>query len=51
MKILFGDFNAKLERERQKAGEKERGERERIFSTRQLGMRVYIRIVKIVVLE
>jgi hypothetical protein len=37
MKILFGDFKT------------ERGER--IFSNRQLGMRVYIRIVMIIVLE
>jgi hypothetical protein len=39
MKILLGDFNAKV------------GERERIFSNRQLGMRAYIRIVMIMVLE
>jgi hypothetical protein len=39
MKILFGDFNAK------------KGERERLFSDRQLGMRVYIRIVMIMGLE
>ena len=38
MKILLGDFNAKV------------GE-ERIFSNRQFGMRVYIRIVMIMVLE
>jgi len=37
MKILFGDFNAKVG--------------ERIFSNRQLGMRVYIRIVMIMELE
>jgi len=37
MKILLGDFNAKC--------------RERIFSHQQLGMRVYIRIVNIMVLE
>ena len=37
MKILLGDFNAKVG--------------ERIFSNRQLGMRVYIRIVMIMVLE
>jgi len=38
MKILLGDFSAKVERER-------------IFLSRQLGMRVYIRIVMIMVLE
>ena len=38
MKILLGDFNAKVERER-------------IFSNQQLGMRAYIRIVMIMVLE
>jgi hypothetical protein len=37
MKILFGDFNAKV-------GEK-------IFSNQQSGMTVYIRIVMIMVLE
>jgi len=37
MKILLGDFNAKVG--------------EIIFSNQQLGMRVYIRIVKIMVLE
>jgi hypothetical protein len=37
MKILLGDFNAKEGRER-------------IFSNRQLGTRVYIRIVMIMVL-
>ena len=37
MKILLGDFNAKMG--------------ERIFSNRQLGMRVYIRIVMIMELE
>ena len=38
MKILLGDFN-------EKAG------RERIFSNRQLGMRIYIRTVMIMELE
>jgi hypothetical protein len=38
MKILLGDFNAKLERER-------------IFSNRQLGLRVYIKIVMTTMLE
>jgi len=38
MKIPLGDFNTKVEREI-------------IFSKRQLGMRVYIRIVMIIVLE
>jgi hypothetical protein len=38
MKILLGDFNAKVGRER-------------IFSNRKLGMRVYIGIVLIMVLE
>ena len=37
MKILLGDFNAKVQRER-------------ILSNRQLGMRVYISIVMIMVL-
>jgi hypothetical protein len=37
IKILIGDFNAKLARG--------------IFSNRQLGMRIYIRIVMPVVLE
>jgi hypothetical protein len=37
VKILSGDFNVKLERG--------------IYSNRQLGMRVYIRIVKVLVLE
>jgi hypothetical protein len=36
-KILLGDFNAKVG--------------ERIFSSRLLGMRVYIRIIMIMVLE
>jgi len=40
MKILLGDFNTKVERER-----------ERIFSIRQLGMSVYISIIMIMVLE
>ena len=38
IKILLGDFNAKVGRER-------------IFSSRQLGMRAYIRIVMIMVLD
>jgi hypothetical protein len=38
MKIILGDVNAKVERER-------------IFSNRQLGIRVSIRIVMIMVLE
>ena len=38
MKILLGDFPAKVERERK-------------FSNQQLGMRVHIRIVMIMVLE
>jgi len=38
MTILLGDFNAKVGRER-------------VFSNWQLGMRVYIRIVLIMVLE
>ena len=38
MKIRLGDFNAKMTRER-------------VFSNRHLGMRVYIRIVMIMVLE
>jgi predicted nucleic acid-binding Zn ribbon protein len=42
MKCLFEDCNTQLERER---------ERERIFSNRQLGMRVYIMIVMIMVSE
>ena len=37
MKILLGDFNPKLEREN--------------ISNRQLGMRAYIRIVMIMVLD
>ena len=37
MKILLGDFTAKMRREK--------------FSKRQLGMRVYIRLVMIVMLE
>jgi len=37
MKILLGDFNAKVRR--------------RIFSNRKLGIRVYIRIVMIMVSE
>jgi hypothetical protein len=37
IKILIGDFNTKLERG--------------LFSNRQLGMRIYIRIVMPVVLE
>jgi len=37
MKILLGNFNAKVGK--------------RIFSNRQLGMRVYIRTVMIMVLE
>ena len=37
MKILFRDFNAKVE--------------ERVFSNQQLGMRVYIRILIILALE
>jgi len=37
MKILLGDFNAKVGK--------------RIFSNRQLGMRVYIRVVIIMVLD
>jgi hypothetical protein len=46
VKILFGDCNTKLERDRER--ERERGG---IFSNRQLGMRVYIRIVMIMVSE
>jgi hypothetical protein len=37
-KILLGDFNVKVGRER-------------IFSNQQLGMRVYVRVVMIMVLE
>ena len=37
MKVILGDFNAKVE--------------ERIFSNRQLGMKVYIRVVMIIGLE
>jgi len=42
MRILVGDLNAKVERER---------ERERALSYRQFGMRVYIRIVMIMLLD
>jgi hypothetical protein len=38
MKVLLGDFNAKVGRER-------------MFSNQQLGMRVYTRTVMIMVLE